>query len=55
MQCLPPVSASDNPPILSGEKGQGGVALLWDLSLDDFITPLKCLFRYIMAARFFIR
>ena len=35
------MSASDNPPILSGEKGSGGVALLWNLSLDDFITPLS--------------
>ena len=35
------VSASDNPPILFGEKGHGGVALLWNLSLDDFITPLS--------------
>ena len=35
------VSASDNPPILSGEIGHGGVALLWNLSLDDFIQPLS--------------
>ena len=35
------VSASDNPPILSGEIGHGGVALLWNLSLDDFIKPLR--------------
>ena len=35
------VSASDNPSILSGEKGHGGVALLWNLSFDDFITPLS--------------
>ena len=50
------VPASDNPPILSGEMGHGGLALLWNLSLDDFIQPLskiesesimgiKCLFR----------
>ena len=35
------VSARDNPPILSGEMGHGGVTLLWNLSLDDFIQPLS--------------
>ena len=35
------VSASDNPPILYGKKGHSGVTLLWNLSLDDFITPLS--------------
>ena len=35
------VPASDNPPILSGEMGHGGLALRWNPSLDDFIQPLS--------------
>ena len=35
------VSASDNQPILFSEMGHGGVALLWNLSFDDFIQPLR--------------
>ena len=35
------VSPSDNPPILSSEMGHGGIALQWNLSLDDFIQLLS--------------
>ena len=38
------VSAYDNPHILSGNTGniaQGGVALLWKRTIDDFVTPLE--------------
>ena len=34
------VSASDNPPILSGQNAHGGVALFWKHVFDDYITPL---------------
>ena len=34
------VSASDNPPILSGKQAHGGVALFWKQTLNDFVTPL---------------
>ena len=34
------VSASDNPPVLSGNFAHGGVALLWKRMLDDYISPL---------------
>ena len=33
------VSASDNPPILSGKQAHGGVALFWKQTLDDLVTP----------------
>ena len=35
------VSASDNPPVLSGNLAHGGVALLWKRTLDDYISPLE--------------
>ena len=35
------VSESDNPRIISGEKAQGGVVLLWKYSINDFVTPVK--------------
>ena len=35
------VSASDNPPILLGNKAHGGVALFWKQTLNDFVTPLE--------------
>ena len=34
------VSANDNPPILSGERAHGGVALIWNNAIDNFVTPL---------------
>ena len=34
------VSASDNPPLLSGQNAHGGVALFWKQAFDDHITPL---------------
>ena len=34
------VSASDNPPLLSGQNAHGGVALFWKHAFDDYITPL---------------
>ena len=33
------VSSNENPPILSGKAAHGGVALLWKISLDNYITP----------------
>ena len=30
----------DNPPILSGKAAHGGVALLWKVAIDDYISPL---------------
>ena len=33
-------SANDNPPILSGKAVHGGVALLWKVSADDYISLL---------------
>ena len=35
------VSASDNPPVLSGNLAHRGVALLWKRTLDDYISPLE--------------
>ena len=35
------VSASDNPPVLSGNLAHGDVALLWKRTLDDYISPLE--------------
>ena len=34
------VSASDNPPLLSGQNAHEGVPLFWKHALDDYITPL---------------
>ena len=34
------LSASDNPPLLSGQNAHGGVALFWKHAFDDYITPL---------------
>ena len=34
------VSANDNPAILSGERVHGGVALIWNHTIDNFITPI---------------
>ena len=34
------VSASDNPPLLSGKNAHGGIALFWKHAFDDYITPL---------------
>ena len=31
------VSSNENPPILSGKVAHGGVALLWKISLDNYI------------------
>ena len=33
-------SANDNPPILSGKAAHGGVALLWKVAIEDYISPL---------------
>ena len=30
----------DNPAILSGERAHGGVALIWNHTIDNFITPI---------------
>ena len=35
------VSASDNPPIVSGKQAHGGVALFWKQTLNDFVTPIE--------------
>ena len=34
------VSANDNPANLSGERAHGGVALIWNHTIDNFITPM---------------
>ena len=34
------VSANDNLPVLSGERAHGGVALIWNNAIDNFVTPL---------------
>ena len=34
------VTANDNPAILSGERAHGGVALIWNHAIDNFITPI---------------
>ena len=34
------VSANDNPAILSGDRAHGGVALIWNHTIDNFITPI---------------
>ena len=34
------VSVNDNPAILSGERVHGGVALIWNNSIGNFVTPL---------------
>ena len=33
--------AEDNPPLLSGKRVHGGVALFWKNTLDDVVTPLE--------------
>ena len=35
------VCSDDNPPILSGKKGHGGVAIFWDMSYNDCVEPLS--------------
>ena len=34
-------SSNENPPILSGKVAHRGVALLWKISLDNYISPLE--------------
>ena len=34
------VTANDNPPFLSGERVHGGVALIWNNAIGNFVTPL---------------
>ena len=34
------VNANDNPAIFSGERAHGGVALIWNHTTDNFITPI---------------
>ena len=34
------VSASDNPPLLSGKNAHWGIELFWKHAFDDYITPL---------------
>ena len=33
-------SANDNPPILSGERAHGGVALTWNNANNNLVTPI---------------
>ena len=35
------VCSDDNPPILSGKRGHGGVAIFWDMSYNDYVEPLS--------------
>ena len=35
------VCSDDNPPILSGKRGHGGVAIFWDRSYNDYVEPLS--------------
>ena len=35
------LSSNENPPILSGKVGHGGIALLWKISLDNYVSPLE--------------
>ena len=35
------VSSNENPPILLGKAAHGGVALLWKISLDIYVSPLE--------------
>ena len=35
------VTSKDNPPILSGKPGHGGVALFWKISIDDLVTAFE--------------
>ena len=34
-------SLKDSPPILSGKPAHGGVALFWNISIDDLVTHLE--------------
>ena len=34
------VNANDNPSFLSGERAHGGVALIWNNAIDNFVTAL---------------
>ena len=38
--CIP-VSAEDNPSILSGKPAHGGVALFWKKCFNDLVKPLE--------------
>ena len=33
-------AVNDNPAILSGEREHGSVALIWNHTIDNFITPI---------------
>ena len=33
--------SDDNPPILSGKRAHGGVAIIWDRSYNDYVEPLS--------------
>ena len=35
------VSSNENPPILLGKAAHGGVALLWKISLDNYVSSLE--------------
>ena len=35
------VSSNENSPTLSGKAAHGGVALLWKISLDNYVSPLE--------------
>ena len=44
-------SANDNLPILSGKAAHGGVALLWKVAIDDYISPLDNIKSLYISAR----
>ena len=35
------VRVNDNPAVLSGERAHGGIALIWNHTIDNFITPIN--------------
>ena len=35
------VCSDDNPPILSGKRGHGGVAIFWGMCYNDYVEPLS--------------
>ena len=45
-------ASQDNPNILSGQRGQGGVGMLWKARLGDFVSKLSIDSDKIIGAKF---